>query len=172
MLFAATLLLVACDNNQSIQEYYVESSEKPDFISVDLPASLLKLEESTLTPEQKQAYQSLKKLNVLAYRATESNKAAFEAEKAKVKQILVNDNYKELMRFSIGKNKATIKYKGESDALDEVIVYGSDDTKGFALVRVLGDNMQPSQIMKLANAINENNIETKELEQLSNFFKN
>ncbi len=58
------LALSACSTSQSLQEYYVDNSENPNFISLDVPASILNLQEANLTKTQRQALESLKKLNV------------------------------------------------------------------------------------------------------------
>ena len=39
------VMLVACDNQKSIQEYYVEKQESNDFIAIDLPASIIDVSE-------------------------------------------------------------------------------------------------------------------------------
>ncbi len=62
-----------------------------------------------------------------------------------------------------------IKYEGDDDSMDEVIVYATDKTKGFALIRVLGDNMEPAKIMKLANSINK--VDSDGFKQLEGLFK-
>jgi hypothetical protein len=62
------ITLSACSSTQSLQEYYVDSSENPNFLSFDVPVSILKLEETELTDKQKEAVSSLRKLNVLAFK--------------------------------------------------------------------------------------------------------
>src|SRR5690606_5085090 len=51
-----TLLLVvmsACNNEQSLQRYYVDSAEKEGFISLDIPSNMLNISNADLTEEQK-----------------------------------------------------------------------------------------------------------------------
>ncbi|MFZ2432100.1 MAG: DUF4252 domain-containing protein, partial [Lutibacter sp.] len=47
----------------------------------------------------------------------------------------------------------TVNYLGTEDAINEVIIFGSDSKRGFALVRVLGENMNPADIMSVAQEI-------------------
>ena len=65
-----------------------------------------------------------------------------------------------------------INYQGEDDAIDEFLLLASDNDKGFALARVLGDKMQPEKIMKMAEDFN--NIDKggagEALSQLSELF--
>lgn len=43
------LALAACSSTQSLQEYYVDNFDNPNFLSVDLPVSLLNMEKADLT---------------------------------------------------------------------------------------------------------------------------
>ena len=55
------ILLASCSSQQSLQEYYVDNSENPNFIALDVPASILKLNEESLSTSQKEAVESLRK---------------------------------------------------------------------------------------------------------------
>lgn len=171
IVIAFTLVLSGCSSTQSLQEYYVDNSENENFISFDLPASLLNLEKADLTSEQKTAYESLKKLNVLAFKKTMDNAAAFTSEKANLKAILKNEKYQELMKVNTSYGKGTIRYLGNEDAIDEVIVYGDNDDKGFIVVRVLGDHMNPAHIMNLIQALEKSDFNSNQLEGLGALLK-
>lgn len=172
---AAVILMavafVSCDSNPSLQQYYVENTEKADFISLDLPISSLGVETTSFTAKEKEAYESVRKLNVLAFKLNEGNKMAYEVEKDRVKAILSNPKYNELMTMGAGNKKATVKYLGDENAIDEVIVYGKDDERGFALVRVLGNDMKPENMMGLIKAMEKADFQGEEFKQLENFFR-
>jgi hypothetical protein len=93
----AMLVLVAtltsCNQNQSLQVYFVDHELKPGFTTIDIPTSLLNIEVTNLTDEQKEAYKSIDKLNMLAFVVSEDNKAEYEVELIKVKEILNNPKY-------------------------------------------------------------------------------
>jgi hypothetical protein len=108
-------------------------------------------------------------LNILAFKKTSDNVAAFNTEKENVKAILKNDKFNELMKVSTGMGKASVQYIGDDDAIDEVVIYGSSDDKGFALVRVLGDDMNPAHLMELIKAIEKSDYKGEGLEQLKSF---
>lgn len=165
------LLLSACSSTQSLQEYYVDNSENPNFIFLDVPASILNLESEDLTEGQRIAVQSLKKLNVLAFKKTEQNTDLYSSEKAKVNAILKNDDFVELMKINSKYGKGVIKYLGETDAIDEVVIYGSSDEKGFALIRVLGKDMNPAYIMQLLKAIQKSDYKGEGLGEIGQFLK-
>ncbi|HET8737207.1 MAG TPA: DUF4252 domain-containing protein [Pricia sp.] len=165
------LLLVACSSTQSLQEYYVDSSENPNFLSVDLPVSLLNMEKVDLTTEQRSALESLRKLNLLAFKKTAGNTAEFQSEKAKVKAILKNGKFTELMKMNTSYGRATITYLGDDDAIDEVVIYGDSDDKGFMLVRILGDNMNPAHMVQFLQALDKSDYNGEGLAQFGEFLK-
>ena len=165
------LLTMACSPTQSLQEYYVDNAENPDFISLDLPASILNLEEANLNPTQREALQSLRKLNILAFKKTLANAQSYEVEKAKVKAILKGDDFVELIKLNSKYGKGVIKYLGDADAIDEVVIFGNSDDKGFALIRVLGDNMNPAHVMQLLKAIQTSDYSGEELGAIGQFLK-
>ncbi len=165
------ILLSACSAHQSLQEYYVANSDNPNFISLDLPTSLLNLDKVELTPEQREAVQSLKKLNVLAFKKTDSNGAEFQAEKVKVNAILKNDKFVQLMKLNSSFGKGVIEYLGDENAIDEVVIYGSNDEKGFALIRILGDHMNPAYLTQLVQALKKSNYNGEGLESLGDLLK-
>ena len=163
-------MLASCSSTQSLQEYYVDNSDNPNFLKLDIPTSVLNLSEVDLTASQREAVESLQKLNILAFKKTGDNTAAYKAENEKVKTILKNDKFNELMKVSTGMGKASVQYLGEDDAIDEVVIYGSSDDKGFALIRVLGDDMRPEHMMELIKAIEKSDYKGEGLEQLEGFF--
>lgn len=172
LLVLVTIVFSSCSGTQSLQEYYVDNTENPNFLAFDIPTSILNLDADQLTQEQTKAYESLKKLNVLAFKKTLDNTAAYKAEKNKVKAILANDDYEELMKMNIGLGRASIQFKGADDAIDEVIIFGDNKDKGFALVRVLGKDMNPAHFAQLLQALEKSDFNGEGLGDLGDFFKN
>lgn len=161
-------LTTACDNNPSLQKYFVDSKENDQFISIDLPASILQLKDAEISGDYKATLETIKKVNFLALPISESNRDLFTSEKEKVKTILKNPKFKQLMRMNLGNANVSINYLGEEDAIDEVVIFASENEKGFAIVRVTGENMNPAKIMELAQEIklDNNSSEMKQLEGL------
>jgi hypothetical protein len=170
LLAIIALLTASCDNSQSLQKYYVDSNENAEFISFDIPASVLSLKNEDASAEVRETLKSIKKVNFLGFQLKDDNKAAYKVEKQKVKEILKNPKYQELISVG-GKQSFTVKFMGEEDAIDEVIVFGSDKEKGFAVVRILGSNMDPSKMMALASELNFDN-EDGSMKQIESFMKN
>ena len=170
-LFALVLLLVSCNNTKSLQSYFVDNQESANFISQDLPISMLKIDTSNLTEDQKEAYQSVNRLNFLGYKATDSNKEALKAEISKVKTILSASKYNDLLEFSDKGNRFVVKYIGTDDEADEVVVFGSSKEMGFAIVRVLGDDMNPEKMTTLAGVLQKADVGEEQMQNIINFFK-
>ncbi len=150
--------LSACSPSQSLQEYYVESSHNPNFIALDVPASILDLDIESLSEDQKKAIRSLKKLNILAYKKTTGNGAEYALEKKKVDMILKDDGFTELMKLNTSYGKGVVKYLGNGEAIDEVVIYGNSDDTGFALIRILGKNMNPAYLVHLIQALQKSDL--------------
>lgn len=152
---SAVLLLVitACNSSQSLQEYLVEKRDSGEFISIDLPKSLFKFDSLELNNQQQQALASIEKVNVLALKYDETRKDFYQQEKATIQQILKSEQYNELARFKWDKINLVLTYEGNDEAVDEMILFGSDNSKGLVILRLLGKNMQPAQMTQLAMAL-------------------
>jgi len=170
------LVLVAtftsCNQNPSLQTYFVDNELKPGFTSIDIPTSLLNIEQTSLTDEQKDAYKSINKLNMLAFVLSDNNVTEYEVELNKVKDILKDPKYQELMRAGNSTDgKFVIKYIGDEDSIDELIIFGNANEKGFAIIRVLGDDMSAQKVVKLYSALDTSNINESQISQFADFFK-
>jgi len=153
MLLILSLLLVACNNQLTIQEYYVQKQESDNFLALDIPASILKVQDSA-SPETKETMATIKKLNVLAFKINDTNEEEYKSEYAQVKEILKGKKYNELMRMKHNNINIVINYQGEEDAINEFVLFAADNSKGFALARVLGTKMNPEKIIKMAQDFN------------------
>ncbi len=164
-------LLLSCSNKQSLQKYYVDNSENPNFMSVTIPADIIGSNDIDLTPKQQEAYKTVEKLNVLAFQLEEDNKTVFETEKSKIKVILKNEEYQELMRMNSGGYGGVVKYLADGDTVDEVIIYASNNEKGFALVRILGNNMTVNGMLELMQVFKKGNVNKDALKDFEKIFK-
>jgi len=165
------LAITSCSSEQSLQQYYIANAENPNFMSFDLPSSLLDLETANLTESEREAASSLKKLNVLAFQKKPENEEDYLVQKKAIKAILKSDDFSELMKMNTPFGKATIQLKGDDDYIDELVIYGDNDEKGLVLVRVLGDNMNPASLMQLIKAVEKSDYKGKGLEQLEDLIK-
>ncbi len=166
LLFAG--ILASCENDKSLQKYYVENQEDTDFLALDIPTSMFANMDS-LDAEQKTTLNSVKKINLLALKA-ETDRAKFEEEKARLDDIFQDEKYQLLMKYGGGNRKAALYFTGEEDAIDELIVYGYDDEKGLGVARVLGENMDPEKIMKLIKSMDKEDINVEGIQGLGDIW--
>lgn len=165
------LTLVSCNSEPSLQKYFVENSEKKDFIALDISPNILNVEKSKLSAEQNKALNSFDKMNILAFKADQTNQAEFETERTKVKAILKDPKYQELIKFGSGKDGASVSYVGSDDNIKEFVIFANRKENGFAVVRVLGDNMNPNNIMTLMSVLQKSKIDMEQLKPLEQLLK-
>jgi len=167
----ALLTLISCNSEPSLQKYFVENTDNKDFIALDISPNILNLDNAKLSTEQNEALKSFDKMNVLAFKANTKNQAQFETERAKVKAILKNPKYQELMKFGSGKDGASISYVGTDENIEEFVVFANRKENGFAVVRVLGKNMNPNNIMTLMSVLQKSKIDMEQLKPLQQLIK-
>jgi hypothetical protein len=165
------LTLVSCNSDPSLQKYFVENTDNKNFIALDVSPSILNVEKTKLSAEQNEALKSFDKMNILAFKANAANQAQFETERAKVKAILKDPKYQQLMSFGSGKDGASISYVGTDDNIKEFVVFANRKENGFAVVRVLGENMNPNNIMTLMSVLRESKIDMEQLKPLQQLVK-
>lgn len=172
-LFAFLLALVAFSSCQdkSLQKYLVEKQDDDRFVKVDLATSLLQGRNINFTQEEKDILKTIKKVNVVAYPIKDGDTAEFQKERRELKDILNQKQYKELTRIKTNDWNATLKYMGEEDAIDEVIVFASDNERGFAIFRLLGENMRPDQMIKLMESAERGDLDASKLGGFTEIFK-
>ncbi|MFD0837043.1 DUF4252 domain-containing protein [Mariniflexile aquimaris] len=171
LLILTIVIVVSCNDQASLQGYFVDHQESKNFLTQDIPISMLKIDESKLSKEQKEAYNSVERLNFLGFKANESNADTLATELAKVKTILNSKKYNELLEFSDRGNKIVVKYIGDDTEAEEVIVFGSSKEMGFGIVRVLGHKMSPDKMATLASVLQGANVNEGQLQDVMNFFK-
>jgi hypothetical protein len=98
LIASLSLLLTSCKSEPSLQKYFVENSENKDFLTMDIAPSILNIDKSKLSISQSEALKSFEKMNVLAFKINDKNKAQYEIEKAKVTAILKDEKYQQLMK--------------------------------------------------------------------------
>ena len=167
----AAFALLSCNNELSLQKYLVDKQDDDKFLKVDLATSLLQSEDNNLSEEQKEILNTVKKINVVAYKIQEGNKSEYEVEKEKLAAIVAQDKYKTLMRFGSNSKGATLKYLGEEDAIDEVVVFASDNDKGFAIFRLSGDNMRPDQMVKLMSSVQNGDLDISKFSKIGDLLE-
>ena len=149
IILSVLAIFVSCNQQKTIQTYIVENQDKPGFMSVDLPMSLIQLNTDKAPVDVKKTYESIKKVNVLGLPYLNNDKV-YEIEKKTISTILNNSPlYKKLMKMDMNGMRVAIYYNGVATNINEVIVFGYSKKTGVGLARVIGENMNPSKIIKM-----------------------
>ena len=163
-------IFISCNQQKTIQTYIVEKQDKPGFMSVDLPMSLIQLNTDKAPLEVKEAYGSIKKVNVLGLPYLNNNEA-YEIEKKAILSILNNSTlYKNLMKMDMNGMRISIYYNGNANDINEVIVFGYSKKIGVGVARVIGNHMNPTKIIQMAEylKIDPNQLNLQQFEQVLN----
>ena len=166
-----SLFLFSCNSEPTLQKYFVENTENKNFIALDVSPDILKIDETKLSMEQTTALKSFDKMNILAFKLDDKNKAEFETERAKVDLILMDKKYQQLMKFSSGKESASVSYLGTDDHIEEFVLYANRKENGFAIVRILGKDMNPTNIMTMVSVLKQSNVDLEQLKPLQQLMK-
>jgi hypothetical protein len=166
VLLLFSLLLISCNSEPTLQKYFVENTENKNFIVLDVSPSILNVDKTKLSVAQNDALKSFKKMNVLAFKLNDKNKADFEAERAKVDLILKDKKYQQLMKFGSGKEGASVSFVGTDEHIEEFVFYANKKENGFAVVRILGKDMNPTSVMTMMSVLQQSNIDLEQLKPL------
>jgi hypothetical protein len=170
LIIIASTLLSSCNDEPSLQKYFVEKTENKNFIALDLSPNMLNVDSLKLTVDENIALKSFEKVNILAFKLNVKNKGEYETERSKVKEILKEEKYQQLMKFGSGKDGASISFVGDTEHIDEFVFYANKKENGFAVVRVMGKDMNPTGIMTLMSVLKNANVDLEQLKPLQQMF--
>ena len=166
------LLIVSCDGKPTLQQYFVKNQSEKSFISMDVSPDILKLDPTKLSKEEAKALASFDKMNVLAFKTNPKNKGSYQLEKDKVVEILKDTTeYHQLMKFGSGGAGASISFVGDENHINEFVLFGNKKENGFAVVRILGNDMKPENAMQLFSILQKSNINGKDLSVFEDMIK-
>ena len=170
LIIIASTLLSSCNDEPSLQKYFVEKTENKNFIAWDLSPNMLNVDSLKLTVDENIALKSFEKVNILAFKLNVKNKGEYETERSKVKEILKEEKYQQLMKFGSGKDGASISFVGDTEHIDEFVFYANKKENGFAVVRVMGKDMNPTGILTLMSVLKNANVDLEQLKPLQQMF--
>jgi len=153
LIFAVVVVFASCSKTQSIQFYYVEKSEDPNFLVIDIPTSILGINNEVLNEEEQAALDSFQKLNVLMFRKTAANGEQFPEELKTVREIIDGQQFDPLMVVSDRQFSGKLLLEGSVERPDEIVFFGSATDEGFLLARLIGSKMQVEKAVVLAKAL-------------------
>ena len=161
------LSMIGCSSEPSLQKYMAKNSENNNFLAVDLGTDILKINQEKLSEEEKEALKTFRKLNIIAFKKTIDNDALYQKEKEEVQSILKgSSDYEQLMRFGSGTQGVSIYAVGKGESFDEFILFGNQKETGFAIVRVIGKNMDPNHLMNFMAILEKSDFDQEQLKPL------
>lgn len=165
------MMLISCEQKPTLQKYFVEKSESKNFSTIDIGNGFLKTDKLDLTADEKKAIESVDKLNVLIFKSTDDNGKTFDTEKANIKSVLKQDNYDELMKMNFGGGGVSVSTKGEGEHIEEFVLFLHNKDTGMGVVRVLGEDMTPNNVMTIAGLIQKGGMDSAQLKPLMDIMK-
>lgn len=165
-------LFINCENQPSLQTYFVEKMEDPSFLIVNLPFQLENIFDKTLTEEDMKTIASVGKLNLLVYRPKDGEQELLDNEFQTIQNILDNNRYQHLIDFkAFDKGQGSFMFEGETDQVEEGIVIVSIQDNGFGVLRILGSEINPVALSKLIKKVSPSLLK-KEISSSSSGLKN
>jgi len=167
LLISVVMLLCSCEDKPTLQKYFVKNTESSNFISIDLAPNVIKTDKIALTETEKAALASFQKMNILAFRTDSTDTAGYDKEIKEVKAILKDESYQQLMKAGSGSEGAAIYFVGnDNEHIEEFVVLAGKKENGFAVVRVLGNDMNPTHIMNMLTLLQKSNVDLEQLKPL------
>ncbi len=139
---------------------------------LDISPKMIDISQTELDDAQREVYNSFKKVNILGYKADKIDKTIYNSELEKAKIVFKNKNYSELMEFSDNGMKFRINTIGKGEEIDEFILLASSEEVGFAVVRVIGDNMQTEKLVGLMEKMKDIDVDKNQLGKVMAYFNN
>lgn len=165
------LLLVGCDAGPSLEKYFVAHSEDPNYIVMDVSPDILNVSKESLSAADVSAFESFEKMNMLAFKATNKNKALFGIERDKVDALLKDKKYQQLVRFGTGKEGASLSYVGTNDHIEEFVLFANKKETGFTVIRIMGDDMSPTNVVTMLRLLKKSKVDLAQLKPLEQLMK-
>lgn len=144
------LIMVSCQT-KSLQSYMVDHKSDDNFISVDFSLRTFIENFDELDPEQKEIFEDVEKVNFLAFKKNDSNAAEYSQKQEELLDILSTE-FKEgqLMSMNVDGNQMQMFADNIEETVEEIVVYASNGEKGFLVARLLGDDLNPQNFLKMA----------------------
>ena len=172
LLVSCMIMLYSCEDKPTLQKYYVKNTESPKFIALDLASSIIKTDKISLTETEKAALESFDKMNILAFRTDSTDITGYDKEIKEVKAILKDESYQQLMKAGSGNDGAAIYFVGNDDEhIEEFVVLAGKKENGFAVVRVLGNDMNPTNIVNMLSLLQKSDMNLEQLKPLQELMK-
>lgn len=79
--------------------------------------------------------------------------------------------YQQLMKFGSGKEVASLCFVGSNNQIEEFVLFANKKENGFAVIRILGKDMNPTNIITMTSVLQSATIDLEQLKPLQEMFK-
>lgn len=163
ILLGFLVVITACQQ-KSVQQYIVKNSENPDFISMNInPKDFLK----NHPLEKEHILNIIERVNLLLFNKNDS--VQFKKEYGEIAAILKDEKYQDLIRTSNRDIKFQVDYVGTEENIKEVIILIRQRKEKMALLRILSNGLNVTQLSKISTSLGENSVDK---EGLTNMLEN
>ncbi len=168
-IFFLFILLNCKKEKPSLQEYFVNATEKKNFLSLDVSSNILNLDKNKLTKDEKIALESFEQINILAFKKDEMNAKEYLKEMNSVKKIFTDTTFQQLIKINNGDSNGSVMLVGDENNIDELVLFGNQKDMGFTVVRVVGDDMKTENAAEFFSILQKSNIKTENLKPIFDF---
>ena len=156
------LMLVSCQTN-TLQTFMIDSKEDDNFLSVDFSLKTFVDNFEDLPEDQKDLFKDVSKVNFLAFKKNGDNDAEYKAKQSEITNIL-STQFKgnELMAVNSDDTQVQMYADDMENTVEEIILYANDSNKGFLIVRLLGDDLNPANFYKMMQMSGDMNFDSLE----------
>ncbi len=143
--FLVILLLISCDANPTVESYLVSKDGDKNFSNYSFGADVIPDSESPLLQELKKTFRSVQ----LSYLdKTKLTDIAYALEVETCEKAINHPKYSSLGRVKKKAWSFDIRSKGNNDVIEEIVIFVKAKEKGFGLLRIQGDAINPSKFMQ------------------------
>ncbi|MFK8269815.1 DUF4252 domain-containing protein [Capnocytophaga stomatis] len=160
ILFGFLFAFTACQQ-KSIQQYIVKNSENPNFISMNVAPKDF-LENNSL--EKENIFNIIERVNLLLFNKNDS--LQLKQEYDEVATILKDEKYQDLIRTTNKGIKFQVDYVGTDEDIKEVIILILQKGEKMALLRILSNDLDVTQLSKISTTLSGNSVDEENLKNL------
>src|SRR5690606_35100347 len=104
------------------------------------------------------------------FKLNETNKVIYDEERLKVEELLKDKDFQELMKFSNVNGSASVSFVGSEDKIEEFVLYANSKENGFAVIRILGNEMTPNSVVDMMSIVGSSNLQVEQLKPIQDMF--
>ena len=131
-IFSLFLIFATACKTDPLENYFVKATENPDFFVVNIPASMVTLDESKLDSETIKQVKSIKKMNILVYK-NDYDLQKKKAEFTKADNLIKSKAYKTLTKINNDRYQIVFGYQGAPEKMKQIIFLGKDKDYNFLI---------------------------------------